>query len=128
MMYVWWYIYGQIPSYQSSYTYRCWQRGWSFLVLLVCSCIGGAGVLSPPKHTYIYDDNLHGLHCSNVLGNYQRYSKTVFCILFMTYWRWFCAKNFFRKNFIWRHNDVIKNVYFLMKCPVKSVKHAFLTM
>ena len=78
-------------------------------------------------YTYIYDDNLHGLHCSNVLGNYQRYSKTVFCILFMTYWRWFCAKKIFRKNFIWRHNDVIKNVYFLMKCSVKSVKHAFLT-
>ena len=45
----------------------------------------------------------------------------------MTYRRWFCAKIFFRKNFIWRHNDVIKNVYFLMKCSVKSVKHAFLT-
>ena len=45
----------------------------------------------------------------------------------MTYRRWFCAKNFFRKNFIWRHNDVIKNVYFLLKCSVKSVKHAFLT-
>ena len=52
--------------------------------------------------------------------------------LFFAYCLWHIGDGsartfFFRKNFIWRHNDVIKNVYFLMKCSVKSVKHAFLT-